>query len=83
MSSKIKDFFDARSLCIGLLIYVFSVGPAVRLCVGKVCWVYPNGITGIVWRPIMWLDRTAAYPVFRAYMSLWGVRVYEPVRLPY
>jgi hypothetical protein len=78
MDSKATDFEILRWLFVVSLVYVLSVGPAMRLCVGRAYWDYPNSVAGIVWRPILSLDKTRAHRLYEAYMRLWGVEVYGP-----
>jgi hypothetical protein len=76
MNSKVSDFDILRWFFVAALVYVLSVGPAMRFSVGRSCWGYPNGIAGIAWRPILSLDKTKAWPLYRTYMRFWGVEVY-------
>jgi hypothetical protein len=80
MNSKPNPFSIVGWLGLVLLIYVLAVGPAVRFSFGwyLASGFYPIGFAGTVWQPIMALDQTKARPLYRSYMRLWGVTVYEP-----
>lgn len=69
------QYLNRVVLCFGvaLALYVLSVGPATRFwCGGR--W---TRTVNRVWFPVMALDDTAARPVYRAYLRLWGIRIVD------
>jgi len=63
------------------LMYGLAVGPVVRFGTVRSGAPQPyyhlTGFARTVWRPIMLLDDTRARPLFRAYMRVWGVKIYQ------
>lgn len=58
-----------------VVLYVLSVGPAVRFSLGS-GW---SDVVDVVWYPVIALDGTVAQPVYRAYLELWVVHMLEPI----
>ena len=81
MTSKSRFFGIAGWLLLPLVIYVLGVGPAVRFGASRSIpsGMRPGGFVGRVWQPVLALDDTRARPIYRAYMSLWGVTYYQTV----
>ncbi len=56
---------------LGVLLYILSVAPAVSFSLGT-SWAHA---VRIIWRPVIALDGTAAQPIYRGYLQLWGVHI--------
>ena len=76
-----RSFRLLLAILVAVLIYVLSVRPAVRFYATRSIpsGMRPGGVVGRIWQPVLALDDTKARPVYRAYMSLWGVTYYQPI----
>lgn len=61
--------------CLGVLLYVLAVGPAKRAALGT----SSSDIVSLVWCPVVALDGTAAQPLYRGYLELWGIHYPPPI----
>ena len=71
MNSKSRIFDLYCGLVGAVVLYVLSVGPAMKL---SGCDLYSqNNAVRTVWAPVLALDNTPARPTYRAYLKLWRV----------
>ena len=75
MSSTPKQYKGLLWFAGALAIYVLSVGPAKRFSF-QTSW---SDSVDKIWYPIIALDHTSAQPIYRAYLSIWGLHYMDRI----
>lgn len=84
MNTKPRLIVITGWLILAIVLYVLSVGPAVRFGAARSLpsGMRPGNFVGQVWKPVLALEDTKARPLYRAYMKLWGVTYYDTFDAP-